>query len=167
MGRGVILLLLLFAVEVVVTPVAPWWAGPAYLATFERIVITLITIGVPTLVTAGVQIYYGRNARKDRVAKRAESHLEHERGLAAAREREIALAAKVDATALHMADKVEATKAETLAAISENTAITTEAKAGALQAYQEANTVNLKIAETNERITEAIKAGQGKQPESL
>lgn len=148
--------LILFVVETVTSPVAPWWAGPAYVSALERIVIAIIT-AFPVVVT---QIYYGRNARKDRIEKRAESHREHERGLAAAREREIALAAKVDATALHMADKVEATKAETLAAISENTAMTITAAEASKEAAAVANGMNEKIDRTNRRLLEVAADGK-------
>ena len=145
---------------VAASPVAPWWAAPIYVSTFEHIAIAFITVTVPAGVAAGVQIYYGRDARKDRLAKRLESHIEHGRGIEEAKAREVALAAKVENAALHMADKVEATTAMISGKLDENTAVTHEAKDGALRAYNEANSVNLKIAETNERITDVLNAGK-------
>ncbi len=152
-------------------PVAPWWAGPIYVQAFTHIVETLGSASIVAIVSASVQIYYGRDARKDRKAKRLESHVEHGKGLEAAKtERaelaaglkvdQAVLAAKVEAAAQHMADKVEGTTATIVGKIDANTAVTNEAKDGALRAYSEANSVNVKIAETNDRITEAINAGR-------
>jgi hypothetical protein len=79
--------------------------------------IALITSGIPSAVV----IWWGNK-------KRRESHDEHQKGLDAAREREVeladkvtqtaeGLAAKVESSAQHVASKVEATKSETLSAI--------------------------------------------------
>lgn len=162
-----IFLLILYAVETVTSPTAPWWAGPAYVQSIERIVITFITISVPTVVTAGVQVYYARRAAKDRAAKRAESRSEHQGGLNDARTERAVLAAKVEAAALHMADTVARTKHETLAAIEQNTALTINAADASKEAAAVANHVNEKIEQTNERLLDAINAGRGKRPEEL
>ena len=93
---------------VVASPVAPWWAAPLYVQTFAHIVETLGSALIVAVVSAGVQIHYGVDARKDRKVKRLESHVEHGKGIEEAKMREVVLAAKVENAALHMADKVEA-----------------------------------------------------------
>jgi len=148
-----------FIAIVVVSPVAPWWAGPAYVAATEHVIETLGSALIVAVVSASVQVWQGRKTRSRLSSterhveehidvKRTESKSEHQQGLDAAERREVNLAAKVEAAAQNLAARVAGTTATIVGAIAENTAITHEAKDASKEAAAVANHVNDKIAGT-------------------
>jgi hypothetical protein len=133
----VIYVLILLVVDAVASPVAPWWAGPIYVASAERILIAwgqaLIVAAFPVIAT---------------VIRGVKSYHEHQENLAATREAVVG-------------------RDEIRAAISENTALTIDAADASKEAAAVANDVNSKIEHTNERLLEAIRAGRQRREDTL